>query len=156
MKYMAAFLVLVLTACGGSLSSDERKQLHEERRKHEIRRVTKAEIAEAALVKGRAVAEIANGFRDDQERLDSLGHARGATIRWRVPAVSNALTVEQEIIDAYVMNPTSDLPDNVQDLGSDSVLYSRPEVSVLPDGAVAIEGIWSVRLSKKELILEME
>jgi hypothetical protein len=95
-------------------------------------------------------------LRGDAGKLDSLGRAKGATIRWRVPGSSNALAIEQQIIDAYVMNPTADLPDNVQNLGTDSVLYSRPEVSVLPDGAVAIEGVWSVRFAKKDLILEME
>lgn len=156
MKYIAALLALVLISCGGSLSSDERKRLQEESRKHEIKRVTEAEIAEAALVKGRSVTDIANRFRNDRQRLDSLGRVEGATIRWQVPGASNALDLEQQIIDAYVMSPRSDLPDNVQDLGADSVLYSRPAVSVLPDGAVAIEGVWSVRLAKKKLILEME
>lgn len=156
MKYMAALLVLLFASCGGSLSSDERKRLQEESRMHEIKRITEAEIAEAALVKGRSVTEVANDFRNDRGRLDSLGRAQGATIRWRVPGASDALAVEQQIIDAYVMNPTADLPDNIQDIGADSVLYSRPEVSVMPDGAAAIEGVWSVRLSKKALILEME
>lgn len=156
MRYIPALLILVFTSCGGSLSSDERKQLQEESRKLEIKRVTEAEIAEAALAKGRSVTDIARGFRDDRARLDSLGHAKGAKIRWQVPGTSNALAVEQEIIEAYVMNPTADLPDNVQELGTDSVLYSRPEVSILPDSSVSIEGVWSVRLAKKELILEME
>lgn len=156
MKYIAALLCLLLMSCGGSLSSDERKRLQEESRKHEIKRVTEAEIAEAALEKGRSITDLAREFRGDRGRLDSLGRAQGATIRWRVPGTSNGLDVEQQIIDAYVMNPTTDLPDNVQNLGADSVLYSRPEVSALPDGAVAVEGVWSVRLSKKELILGME
>lgn len=157
MRYIAVLLLLLACAsCGGSLSSDERKRLQQESRKQEIKRVTEAEIAEAALNKGLTVTEVAKEFRDDISKLDSLGRARGAKIRWRVPGASNALDVEQQIIDAYVMNPTADLPDNVQNLGSDSILYSRPEVSVLPDGAVAVEGVWSVRLSRKDLILEME
>jgi hypothetical protein len=156
MRYNAAILILVLASCGGSLSSDERKRLQEESRKHEIKQVTEAEIAEAALEKGRSITEIAKDLPRDEARLDSLGRAEGATIRWRVPGASDALAVEQQIIDAYVMNPTADMPDNVQELGTDSVLYSRPEVSLLPDGAVAVEGVWSVRLSKKELILEMD
>lgn len=138
------------------MSSDERKRLQEESRKHEIKRVTEAQIAEAAMTKGRSVIETAKEFRDDTGRLDSLGSAMGAIIRWRVPGASNALAVEQQIIDAYVMNPTTDLPDNVQNLGTDSVLYTRPEVSALPDGAVAVEGVWSVRFARKDLILGME
>lgn len=156
MKYITALVLLVLISCGGSLSGDERKRLQEESRKHEIKRVTEAEIAGAALVKGRSVTEIANAFRNDRRRLDSLSRASGAIVRWRVPGDTDALAVEQQIIDAYVMNPTADLPDNVQDIAGDSVLYSRPGVSVLPDGAVEIEGVWSVRFSKKELILEMD
>lgn len=156
MKYVAAMLVLLLSSCGGSLSGDERKRLREEGRKHDIKRVTEAEIAEAVLVQGRSVTEIANSFRSDRRRLDSLGGVYGATVRWSVPGASDGFAVEQQIIDAYVMNPTADLPDNVQEVGTDSMLYSRPEVSVLPDGAVAIQGVWSVRFAKKDLILKME
>ena len=155
MKNLLLVLLIFLTGCGGSLSSDERKKLHDASKQQEVMRVTEAEIAETVLVQGRTLAEQAMRFRDDPGGLDSLGRAHHASVRWITPGAANALLVEQQIIEAYVMNPTEDLPDNVQEMGEDSVLYSRPQVSKLPDGAIMVDGMWSVAFSKKEIILGM-
>lgn len=156
MKILFLFLLVLLAGCGGSLSSDERKKLHEASREQEIVRVTEAEIAEAVLDHGRSITKLAIGFRDDPARLDSLGRVNHASVRWITPGASNALLVEQQIIEAYVMNPTEDLPDNVQEMGEDSVLYSRPQVSKLPDGAIMVDGMWSVAFAKKDIILGIQ
>src|SRR5690606_35277564 len=142
--------------CGGSLSSDERRRLHEVSKEREVVRVTEAEIAETVLVQGRSLTELALPLRNDPARLDSLGNAHHASVRWIASGASDALDVEQQIIEAYVMNPTADLPDNVQEMGEDSVLYSHPQVSSLPDGAVMVDGMWSIAFSRKDIILGME
>lgn len=156
MKNLLPILLIFLTACGGSLSSDERKRLHEASKQHEVVRVTEAQIAEAVLAQGRIVTEQARRYRDDPARLDSLGRANHAAVRWVTSGSPDALSVEQQIIEAYVMSPTEDLPDNVQEIGDDSVLYSRPQVSKLPDGAIMVDGMWSVAFSKKYIILGLQ
>lgn len=155
MKNLLLILLACMTACGGSLSSDERKKLHDASKLQEVVRVTEAEIDEAVLAQGRTVTEQAMRFRDDPARLDSLGHVNHAAVRWVTSGAPDALSVEQQIIEAYVMNPAEDLPDNVQWMGEDSVLYSRPQVSKLPDGAIMVDGMWSVVFSKKDIILGM-
>jgi len=149
-------LLLLLTACGGSLSSDERKRLHDASKQQEVVRVTEAEIAEAVLAQGRLITTQALRYRDDPARLDSLSSANNVSVRWVTSGSSDALSVEQQIIEAYVLNPSEDLPDNVQKLGEDSVLYSRPQVTKLPDGAIMVDGMWSVSFSKKNVILGMD
>lgn len=156
MKNLLLILLAFMTACGGSLSSDERKKLHDASKLQEVVRVTEAEIDEAVLAQGRNVTEQAMRFRDDPAQLDSLGHANHAAVRWVTSGAPEALSIEQQIIEAYVMNPSEDLPDNVQRMGEDSVLYSRPQVSKLPDGAIMVDGMWSVAFSKKDIILEMQ
>lgn len=149
-------LLLLLTACGGSLSSDERKRLHDASKQQEVVRVTEAEIAEAVLAQGRLITTQALRYRNDPARLDSLSSANHVSVRWVTSGSSDALSVEQQIIEAYVLNPSEDLPDNVQKLGEDSVLYSRPQVTKLPDGAIMVDGMWSVAFSKKNVILGMD
>lgn len=149
-------LLLLLTACGGSLSSDERKRLHDASKQQEVVRVTEAEIAEAVLAQGRLITTQALRYRNDPARLDSLSSANQVSVRWITSGSPDALSVEQQIIEAYVLNPSEDLPDNVQKLGEDSVLYSRPQVTKLPDGAIMVDGMWSVAFSKKNIILGMD
>lgn len=156
MKVLALVFLVFLIGCGGSLSSDERKRLQEVSKQREVVRVTEAEIAETVLLQGRALTELALPLKNDPTRLDSLGDAHHASVRWVTAGASNALSVEQQIIEAYVMNPIADLPDNVQKMGEDSVLYSHPQVSTLPDGAVMVDGMWSISFSRKDIILGME
>ena len=49
------FLVVVLIACGGSLTDEQRKRMLEASEQQAIVKVTDAEITEAAFSKGRAV-----------------------------------------------------------------------------------------------------
>lgn len=156
MKNLSLILLIFLIGCGGSLSSDERKRLQEASKQQEVVRVTDAEIAESVLAQGRSLTEKATSLRNDPARLDSLGRAHHATVRWITAGAGDALSVEQQIIEAYVMNPVEDLPDNIQNLGDDSVLYSHPQVSTMPDGSIMVDGMWSISFSKKDIILGME
>lgn len=155
MRRLCLILSVLLASCGGNLSTDERKKLHDASKRQEIVRVTEAEIAEAALEQGRNLTDRAMALKGNPAGLDSLGRSHHASVRWVQPGATNALGIEQQIIEAYVMNPSEDLPDNIQDMGEDSILYSRPQVSKLPDGTIMVEGMWSVALSRKDIILRM-
>src|SRR5689334_10730950 len=50
-----AFVLLVLTSCGGSLSEDQRKKLREGIEEYKITQVSDAEIVTAAMDEGRSV-----------------------------------------------------------------------------------------------------
>jgi hypothetical protein len=68
--------------------------------------------------------------------------------------------VENQLIEAYVVGAeTGALPDNIQKLGVtdnqeqyDSLVYTKPQVTPLPDGAVKVEGIWNIYLAKKDVV----
>lgn len=151
---MYLIIILVVTGCGGSLSREERKELREASERQEIRRVTEAEITEAVLSRGRKITDQAMSLEYSIRALDSLGRSLNVSLRWITPGSSGALAVEQQIIDAYIMSSMDeDLPDNVQKLGEDSLLYTRPVVENLSDGSVRVDGMWSVVFSKKDVIL---
>lgn len=147
--------------CGGSLSDEQRKKLHEGMENQKIQKVSESEILSESLDQGRAI------FNELQKiNFDSVGKAAVAEkyhvrIRWIVPGSSSAKEVERQLIEAYVIGAeTGSSQDNVQILrkpneeGSyDSLLYSRPVVTPMADGAVNVEGVWNIYLSRKQVVL---
>lgn len=162
MKYLVIVAVLLLTACGGSLSDEQRKKMKEQMALHEIKKVSEAEITEAAFARGRALMIKIESFKGDSSRIDSLIKKENGRIKWLEPSnASTARALEQQLIDAYIAAESGSLQDNVQPVknsqgASDSILYTKPVVVKLEDGTEKLEGVWNIWLSKKELILAMD
>jgi hypothetical protein len=154
--------LFILSACGGSLSEEQRQKMKEQMELHKIKRVSESEITEAAFARGRQLVADLDRLRRDSTKLDSMMRAQGGTIRWLVPGKSNALAIEQQLIDAYIAAESGAPQDNVQQIRNsageegDSILYTKPVVSKMPDGADKLEGVWNIWLSKKQLILSMD
>ena len=154
-------LAFIVFACEGKLSDEQRKKMKEQMKLHEIKRVTETQITEAAFATGRQLSSTINQIGADSVRLDSLIAAHNGRIRWIVPGKSNAHELEQQLVDAYLADESGGLSDNVQDVRrgtekTDSLLYTKPVVTKLPDGSERLEGIWNIWLSRKQLILAMD
>jgi hypothetical protein len=147
------FMSVWLFSCGGSLTDEQRKKMKEAREQQSIQKVTDAEITEAALEKGRAVMKTLTQ-PDQAEAVSQTEHVK---IHWLEPGGSDALEIEQQLIDAYINSMIAGVPlqDNVQDIGQDSVLYTNPVVVTRPDSSLEIKGTWNIWMSKKQLILGM-
>jgi hypothetical protein len=154
-------IALVVCACGGSLTDEQRKKMREEMELHKIRRITEPEITEAAYARGRALIGILEHAENNPQKIDSLAAASGTRIRWIAPGKSTAEGVEQQLIESYIAGAESgSLQDNLQKIRNaegetDSLLFTRPVVKNLPDGAVKVEGTWNVTMSQKQVILDM-
>lgn len=123
---------------------------------HQIVKITDAEITEAAFAKGRQIMKGIHTKGDNTKTLDSLSALTNAKIKFLVPGASNALEIEKQLIEAYLASDVNGgMEDNIQRLGADSLLYTQPVTEKLKDGAETVKGIWSVRLSKKDVILGM-
>ena len=61
--------------------------------------------------------------------------------------------VEKKIIEAYTSgaDPAS-MGDNVQKMGKDSILYTKPLVQTMPDGSVQFTKALGLRMAKREII----
>jgi len=124
---------------------------------HKIVKVTDAEITEAAFTTGRQIMKGVNTKGDNAKTLDSLSHANHAKIKFLVPGAANALEIENQLIEAYLASDVNGgMEDNIQRLGADSLLYTQPVTEKMKDGAETVKGIWSIRFSKKDLILGMQ
>ena len=146
--------LVLLTACGGSLTDEQRKKMLEASEQQSIMKVTDAEITEAAFAKGRAVM----GTLTESALADSISRAAQVKIHWLAPGGGNALEIEKQIIDAYINSVIEGVPlqDNVQNIGTDSVLYTKPVVLTRPDSSIEVKGTWNIWMSKKQLILAMK
>lgn len=161
MKYWIVITMLVFTACGGTLSEEQRKKMREQMALHEIRKVSDTEITEAAFASGRRIMQQLEKLQGNPVKTDSFISASNGKVRWIVPGGSNAIALEQQLIDAYMAAGSGSLQDNVQkirnaDGDSDSLLYTKPVVTKLPDGTDRLDGVWNIWLSKKALILSMD
>jgi hypothetical protein len=161
MRYSLCVLVLLFSSCGGSLSDEQKKKIREEMELSKIRKVSEADIMEAAFARGRGVMEAIDGFKGDSVRIDSLLKAEQGKIRWIVPGQSSIHETEQQLIDAYISAEAGGQQDNVQKIRnpqgeSDSLLYSKPVITQLPDGTDRLDGVWNIWISKKQIILSMD
>jgi hypothetical protein len=160
MRYWIMAMAFAVIGCGGSLSDEQRKRMHEQMDLHKIKRVTENEINEAAFAKGREIVKRLETFQGDAGKIDSFIATSKERIRWIVPGAANARELEQQLLDAYINAESGSLQDNVQKLRnadgeSDSLLYTKPVVSKMSNGADKLEGVWNIWLSKKQLILSM-
>ena len=158
MKQLLIIASIILTACGGSLSDEQKRKIKEDMAHHKIVRVTDAEITAGAFAYGRKIMKTisSSSLNKNPIKLDSLGKSYQAKIVWIVPGAKNALAIEQQLIDAYLESLINGgMQDNVQRLNSDSLLYTFPVTEKLADGSETVKGMWSIRISKKDLILSM-
>ncbi|MBX2944356.1 MAG: hypothetical protein KF725_00880 [Cyclobacteriaceae bacterium] len=145
--------LIFLMGCGGSLNDEQRKQMREARELNSIKKVSDVEIMEAAFAFGRDIMEKVEAGLDQ----DSLELSRKVAIRWLQTGSSAGSEIERQVIDAYLNSMVlgAELADNVQRLGTDSLLYTKPVVVDLPDGVVEVKGTWNIRMSKKQVVLSI-
>jgi hypothetical protein len=161
MKPRIVILLLCLTACGGTLTEEQRRKLHEGMEEQKIVQMTDAEIMTTAHERGREVFAALEKVHFNPAKADSIGERYKARIHWTVPGTATNQEIEQQLIEAYISGMvTGSLQDNVQRLytdakqgGYDSILYSKPVVSPMPDGVEKLEGVWNIYLSKKQVVL---
>ncbi|HTF16655.1 MAG TPA: hypothetical protein VK658_01210 [Chryseolinea sp.] len=155
-------LIILLAACGGSLTDEQRKKLHEGMEDHKITQVSDNEIVTAAMDEGRRVFDTLEKSHFDIPTSQRIARERKVKVRFITPGTSDALEVENQIIQAYIVGSvTGATQDNIQKLRSgtstdlqdyDTLLYSRPIVTSQPDGSVNVDGVWNIYLAKRDIV----
>ncbi len=151
----------IALGCGGSLSEEQRKRLHDGMDQQQIVKLNDSEIVTASLEQGRAVFAALEQIKFDPAKIDSIAEQYHVRLRWIVPGSPDALAIENQLIEAYVVGAeTGSTQDNIQKVRTapqaveyDSLLYSRPLVTPMADGAINVEGVWNVYIAKKDVIL---
>jgi hypothetical protein len=159
MKQVVGFwmitLMLLAVSCTGSLSDEQRKKIKENMKQGEIKKVTEAEIMEAAFAQGRKVAAQVDRLDKllmNEKILDSLSsamHVEIISLQDNNPALRS---VEKQLLEAYQSGGTQD---NVQRVGPDSLIYTKPIVREHPDGRVEFLKAVGIRMTRKQLVLSI-
>lgn len=160
LRFTTLLALLVAAGCGGSLSDEQRKALREKMEENKIVRVTEGEITEAAYARGRSLVQALDSLANDPAQLQAFLNNRPEKIRYIRPDASNARALEKQLIDAYLADTSGSFQDNVQKVRNasgdfDSLLYTKPVTTRLPDGSDRLEGVWNIWLPRKMLILNM-
>jgi hypothetical protein len=166
-KSVFLMLAIILTSCGGgTLSDEQRKKMKEGIEDTKIMHVSDAEIVTAAMDEGRRVFDALEKSHFDGQAKGRISKDAKAKIRYIKPGTGDALEVENQIIQAYIVGSvTGATQDNIQKLRSgaatslqdyDSLLYSRPIVTTQPDGSVNVEGVWNIYLAKRDVVKSLK
>jgi len=123
-----------------------------------LKKVSEAELTEAALTYARKVTKIIEDNKsNDQRFIDSLEKAYDVQILFMQPSTSELRAVERKIIEAYTSgNGSVDLGDNLQKMGSDSLLYTKPMMRERPDGSLEFTKALGLRMHKRPIILSIK
>lgn len=160
--YGTLVVAMLLSGCGGKLSDEQRKKMKEGMEQQKIVKLSDADITTAAMNRGREVFEQLEQVHFDSSKVDSVAAAYQVRIKWLVPGKVTGASLEQQLIDAYITGmATGSLQENIQKIHApgdpetyDSLVYSKPVVSPMPDGVENLEGIWNIYLSRKQIVLE--
>ncbi|MBL3654648.1 hypothetical protein [Fulvivirga sediminis] len=142
-------LFIIAAGCGGNLSNEERKALHNEMNERAIKKVSEESIFEKALDEGRSIV---TALSSDSVELAGVVNECKCTVK-RVNNIGEPELndTQKSIWDAYkyVEASPSQLGDNVQKDGKD-LLYSAPIIE-----SDTLLGIWFISFSRKEIILSL-
>jgi hypothetical protein len=144
-------ICFVAAGCGGSLSTEQRKKIRENMEAGAIKKVSDAELTEAAFAFGRSIEKSVKN--SNQRKIDSLEKVFGVEILYMQPGDSMLRSVEKQIVEAYTSGAsTVEVGDNIQKMGSDSILYTKPVMVERPDGSLEFTKALGIRMPKKQII----
>jgi hypothetical protein len=158
MKYLIPLLLLALLSCKGSLTDEQRKKIRENMDQGEIKKVTDSEITEAAYDYGREISSIVQSVDKlllNSSKIDSLAKIYNVElITLSQDKLQNLRPMERQVLDAYLSG--GGLTDNIQKLGTDSLLYTKPILREHPDGSTEFLKALGIRMTRKQIVLSIK
>ena len=125
-----------------------------------LKKISDVELTEASLAYGRTLVKIIEAKDKNlnhRKFLDSLEKSFGVQILSMKPTDSMLRGVERKIIEAYTSgSDLSAIGDNLQKMGNDTLLYTKPLMHERPDGSVEFSKALGIRIPKKQVILSIK
>lgn len=153
-------LILLISACTGSLTPEQREKARKAIEEGQIKRITPAQIMEAALKKGKQVVEDISRkdpFFQNVVLLDSVARENDVIIYKLTPETKGISENEKAVAEAYQsQGDVSGVSDNVQKLAGDTLLYTLPIGNERPDGTKPFSHAIAVKMAVKKLILSIK
>ena len=151
--------MILCWACGGKLSDEERKKLHEGMATQDIKRVTEADLQEAAMVYAKSVLNDVmkvDKYLNQKSKIDSIAAQHQVRIYSLIPNDSTLREIETQLIEAYITGAEmGQTGDNLQKAGEDSLLYTVPVFKNRPDGSQQFSHAIGIKIARKTVILSI-
>ncbi len=152
MKRFVFLIIVIAAACGGRLSDEQRQKMKEGMEDTRIKIVTDARLTEAAFDLGRKIAVLATKAGIDRKpAIDSIELQYHVEIVKLEAGDSLLKKIEQDLVEAYTSG-TDSVSDNIQKIGADTLLYTKPVMKQMPSGAVQFNYALGIRMPKKEVV----
>ncbi len=152
-------LLMVCAACGGKLSDDQRQRLHEGMATQDIKKVSEADLQLAALTYAQSVmreVEKADQLPGQSLKIDSIATARQVKIYSLIPDDSALRQIEKQLVEAYIAGANPEQAgENLQKIGEDSLLYTKPVFMEEPDGSQRFSYAIGIKMARKTIVLSM-
>src|SRR6478735_2440329 len=116
MKVKFLLLCLLFTACGGSLTEEQRKKAKADIERNQIKKISDAQITDAAFSYGQTVAKLMEGREDEinSKFADSLAYSFRVRIVSIRPSDIHLSEKEKLVVEAYAaVTNRADFTDNV-------------------------------------------
>lgn len=158
MKLRLLILILFISGCGGTVSDEQRKKMRDRMKEDEIKRVTGGELMAAAFEYGRSIDSIIekrDPSMSNKKLIDSLESAFNVRISSIKPGDSLLLAMESQLIEAYTSSQVQGA-DNIQKMGSDSLLYTKPIMHERPDGTLEFTRALSIHMPTRSVVLSIQ
>lgn len=160
MKKLLPLLLLVIFACNGRLTDEQKKKMRDNMKAHEIVKISDAEITEAAFQYGRTISKKIKAQHSQnlsQQLTNELQEQYHVKIYPLTPGDSLLKEIEQQLIEAYTTAAADfEPPDNIQKIGKDSLLYTLPIMETQPDGSAHFQYALGILMHKKDVILSIK
>jgi hypothetical protein len=158
-RLLTPVVVILACSCGGKLTEEERAKLHEGMATQDIRRVTDAELQGAALTLAGEImqdVERTDKFLLNKIKIDSLAAARNVVVYALRPGDAPTGEIETKLIEAYAAAAAAGTAsDNLQKIGTDSLLFTRPVLLMHPDGSQEFSHAIGIRMSTRSVVMSM-
>lgn len=157
MKYIFLVFVAALAACTGTLTENQKKRIKESMEEGKIQKVTESQVTETAFALGRQVASAVmkqDKLMTDAAVIDSIAKANNVEIISLQSDNKQMRNVERQLLEAYQSGGTS--ADNIQKMGPDSLLYTKPVMREHPDGSTEFLKAIGIRLTRKQVVLSIK
>jgi len=155
MRYLIILFVMI-TACTGTLTDEQRKKIKENMAQGEIKKVTESEITDATYTWGRKLAsaiEKRDRMLTNSTFLDSLAQTEGVEILAIQTDSDGLRAIEKQLLEAYTSSAGGE---NVQKMGTDSLLYTKPVFREHPDGSTEFLKAIAIRFTRKQIVLSIK
>ena len=151
-------ILLLCASCGGKLTDEQRQRLHEGMATQDIKRVSDADLQQAAMTYAKSVLTEIEGVDMNLKlstETDSLAQLRNVRI-YSISPENTLVPIERKLVEAYASATGIDhAGDNLQKTEGDSLLFTHPVFIEHTGGASTFSHAIAIKMSKKTVVLSM-